>query len=313
MEAHNYRRNGLFEDGILKCMAISVLFHVVVFLAALGASWLMPPRKLDLPLCTVSLLTMRDLGGGGEGKEGAMSKGDGKPPPAGGSEAFPPTPEPEAATVPEPKKTDAVDLAKVVKEETVSLIPVPKKVEKSVEKPKPKPKSVPELPRKPQAVAKAETPPPAAPSAHGEGSGSSGSTISGHGGGLGLPDGEGHGKGHSGEGEGAGAGSGVGAGGGGHGPFNAPFGSGDGPHFAVKVLPRYPRLARELGKEGTVLLLVTIDELGRLVHAEVVERAGSGFDEEALLAVKSSTFKPARRDGKPVLCKANLPILFQMR
>ena len=108
---------------------------------------------------------------------------------------------------------------------------------------------------------------------------------------FGWPDGEGHEKEQSGE--GPGAGSGVGSGGG-YGPLNAPFGSGDGPRFATRVLSRYPLLAREMGKEETVVLQLTIDENGRFVHVEMVTRAGSRFDEEALLAVKSSTFKPAR-------------------
>jgi len=97
------------------------------------------------------------------------------------------------------------------------------------------------------------------------------------------------------------------------GPVDSSFGSGDGPRFVSKALPKYPRLARELGKEGTVLLRLTIDERGRLIDVEVVKRAGSGFDEEAVRAVKSSTFRPATRGGKPVMCTARLPIRFVLR
>jgi protein TonB len=79
------------------------------------------------------------------------------------------------------------------------------------------------------------------------------------------------------------------------------------------MLPKYPRLARELGKEGKVVLKLTIDERGRLANVEVVDRAGSGFDEEAVKAVKGSTFIPATRNGKPVTCIARLPIRFELR
>jgi protein TonB len=72
-------------------------------------------------------------------------------------------------------------------------------------------------------------------------------------------------------------------------------------------------MARKLGKEGTVLLLITLCERGSLVAAEIIERAGSGFDEEALAAVRSSTYRPARRNGKPVPCKAFLPIVFRLK
>lgn len=94
------------------------------------------------------------------------------------------------------------------------------------------------------------------------------------------------------------------------GPVESSFGASDGPRFLRRVLPRYPQLAREMGKEGTVLLRLTIDERGRLVEAIVERGAGSGFDEQALRAVKESTFSPARRDGRPVVCRASLPVKF---
>lgn len=316
MEARDYRNNGLFDEGVLKGMVVSVFVHVAVFLLVLAGSWLMPPHKVDLPLCTVSLLTLQDIGGGGgEGEEGASNKGNGEPKPSGGSEEVPSPPalestvepEREAPAKPESEKTEAVHPAETVKE-TVPLVPIPKKVKKPVEKPKTRPK--PKLPQKQQTIANAEPSSSPVAKAESESPGAAAGALSGHGEGAGSGNVDGPGKGHSGE--GAGAGSGVGAGGGG-GPYNATFGSGDGPRFVRKVLPRYPRFARELGKEGTVLLLVTIDELGHLVDVKVVQGAGSGFDEEALQAVKKSTFSPAKQNGKPVLCKARLPILFQLK
>ena len=121
--------------------------------------------------------------------------------------------------------------------------------------------------------------------------------------------------GESGEGgSGAGGAHGKGFHGGhGGGPVDAEFGVGNGPRFAHKSLPKYPRLARQLGKEATVVLRVTIDESGRPIAVEAVKTAGSGFDEEAIRAVKESLFHPAKREGKPVLCRAVLPIRFELR
>jgi periplasmic protein TonB len=100
---------------------------------------------------------------------------------------------------------------------------------------------------------------------------------------------------------------------GGSGTGPVAFGTSGGPGFIRRVLPRYPRLARETGREGTVMLSLTIDEQGILQSVEVVESAGYGFDEEALQAIRSSTFKAAVRNGKTVASRAMLPVRFILR
>lgn len=100
---------------------------------------------------------------------------------------------------------------------------------------------------------------------------------------------------------------------GGRGSLEKTFGSPDGPSFLHKVVPCYPALAKKLEKQGTVLLRVTIDERGRPVEIEVLKKAGFGFDEEAVKAIKDSSFVPAKRDGKPLACKALLPIRFVLK
>jgi len=97
------------------------------------------------------------------------------------------------------------------------------------------------------------------------------------------------------------------------GPVDSEFNSANGPRFAHQIMPKYPRLARELGKEAVVILRVTIDERGRPIAVEAVKSAGSGFDEEAIRAVKGSTFHPAKWEGKPVICRAILPIRFELK
>jgi protein TonB len=91
------------------------------------------------------------------------------------------------------------------------------------------------------------------------------------------------------------------------------FGSANAPQFLHREMPVYPLMARRLGKEGRVLLRLTIDENGKLLNIEVVERAGFGFTEAAIEAVKKSTFRPAVQDGRPVMSKALLPVSFKLR
>jgi periplasmic protein TonB len=85
-----------------------------------------------------------------------------------------------------------------------------------------------------------------------------------------------------------------------------------GPQFIQRSVPRYPRLAQRLGVEGSVLLRLAIDASGKLSRVEVVNGAGNGFDEEAVQAVKRSTFAPAVQNGRPISCLALLKIRFQL-
>ncbi|HHS49234.1 MAG TPA: energy transducer TonB [Desulfurella acetivorans] len=91
------------------------------------------------------------------------------------------------------------------------------------------------------------------------------------------------------------------------------FGSIYAPSFLHMETPKYPALARRLGKEGKVVLRLTIDEAGKLLNVEVVEGAGYGFTDAAIRAVKRSTFLPAKKNGKPIASRAILPIKFVLR
>lgn len=91
------------------------------------------------------------------------------------------------------------------------------------------------------------------------------------------------------------------------------FGSKNAPRFLHREMPIYPMIARRLGKEGKVLLRLTIDEKGNLLNIEVIEGAGYGFTEAAIEAVKKSTFMPAVVDGKAVISRALLPVRFILR
>ena len=97
------------------------------------------------------------------------------------------------------------------------------------------------------------------------------------------------------------------------GPREVEFGSAIGPSFLHREMPVYPVLARRVGKEGRVVLRLTIDEKGSLINIEVIENAGYGFTDAAIAAVKRSTFLPAKEGGKPIASRALLPVSFKLR
>jgi len=133
--------------------------------------------------------------------------------------------------------------------------------------------------------------------------------------GLGTGTGTGQGDG-AGEGNGKGLGHGDGPPGIGGGPGGSgrgyQFGQGDGPRFRHRALPKYPPEARDLNKDGVVTLRLTIDQSGLLRDVTVVRHSGQEFVEEALKAIRSSSFFPAMHQGKAILSRALLTIRFHI-
>lgn len=105
----------------------------------------------------------------------------------------------------------------------------------------------------------------------------------------------------------------VSQGGVGAGSVQANFGEADGPRFVQRVLPKYPELARRKGREGLVVLRLTIGAGGELKDVSVVDGGGHGFEDAALAAIRASRYAPARRDGQCVECSALLPIRFALK
>ena len=91
------------------------------------------------------------------------------------------------------------------------------------------------------------------------------------------------------------------------------FGAASAPSFQLRTIPAYPSTARRFGKEGTVILRLSIDEFGNLSGTEVVQDPGYGFATAAVEAVKKSRFNPAHSKGRPVAAKAILPIRFALQ
>lgn len=114
----------------------------------------------------------------------------------------------------------------------------------------------------------------------------------------------------TGTGTGTGNGTGSGLGRGGTGPVDARFGDADGPQFEYREEPKYPYSARRLHKEGKVMLMLFIDERGRLEKVDVVEATDQTFVSSAVEAMKKSKFRPARPKGVPYPCRAPYVIHF---
>ena len=79
------------------------------------------------------------------------------------------------------------------------------------------------------------------------------------------------------------------------------------------VQPQYPELARQAQAAGTVKVLVTIDETGRVVDA-VVQASNTipALDAAAVAAAKQWLFKPAKQREKPVKVRIIIPFNFKL-
>lgn len=83
--------------------------------------------------------------------------------------------------------------------------------------------------------------------------------------------------------------------------------------LATSVVAAYPIDARQGELEADVPVEIVVDTTGRVVEARVVQRAGSGFDESALSAIKRYRFHPAERDGRAVSVRMRWSVQFRLR
>jgi len=75
----------------------------------------------------------------------------------------------------------------------------------------------------------------------------------------------------------------------------------------------YPPAARADDVEGDVGLEIVVDAAGNVVEARVVARAGHGFDDAALAAIKRYRFSPAAREGRSVRVRMPWTVQFRLR
>jgi len=91
------------------------------------------------------------------------------------------------------------------------------------------------------------------------------------------------------------------------------FGQVGSPRFIQREIPKYPFMARKRGKEGKVVLKLTLDSQGQLLAVETVEANGFGFAEAANAAIRLSTYAPAVRNGKAVSSQVLIPLKFVLQ
>jgi serine/threonine-protein kinase len=76
--------------------------------------------------------------------------------------------------------------------------------------------------------------------------------------------------------------------------------------------PRYPPLAEERRLDGTVELVVLVDETGAVAEVKVVTASprGIGFEAEATRYAKSCRYRPGTKDGVPVRVRVPIVVKF---
>jgi periplasmic protein TonB len=86
------------------------------------------------------------------------------------------------------------------------------------------------------------------------------------------------------------------------------------PRYADRIQPNYPGIARSMGAEGAVELMVTVGIDGRVMSVTLAK--SSGYDELDNAAMKHAQkywrFKPATEDGKPVISTLRRRIVFKL-
>lgn len=74
----------------------------------------------------------------------------------------------------------------------------------------------------------------------------------------------------------------------------------------------YPPEARRDKVEGKVIVKAFVDEAGSVRRAEIVKGIGSGCDEAAITAVRSSRFRPGKMNGKVVKVQLTIALVFKL-
>lgn len=85
------------------------------------------------------------------------------------------------------------------------------------------------------------------------------------------------------------------------------------PSLTCSPRPEYPARAKHAGKEGTVLVRLTLDVDGRVTQSAVIGGNGAElFGEATLKAVERWRFKPGGKGGRPVPCLVEIPVVFSL-
>jgi TonB family protein len=82
------------------------------------------------------------------------------------------------------------------------------------------------------------------------------------------------------------------------------------PTYKTKVEPQYPETLKAAEVEGEVLLVVTIDEHGKVLAVKVKRSDHDLFSKAAEAALKNCIFKPGMQNEMPVATIIDVPIKF---
>ncbi|MCK9274494.1 MAG: energy transducer TonB [Syntrophales bacterium] len=86
------------------------------------------------------------------------------------------------------------------------------------------------------------------------------------------------------------------------------------PGYRDNPPPAYPQIARRRGYEGVVVLFVEVRSDGTVENVTIKESSGKTIlDRAALEGVRTWTFYPALREGKPVSARIEVPVRFVLK
>jgi TonB family protein len=84
------------------------------------------------------------------------------------------------------------------------------------------------------------------------------------------------------------------------------------PRALYDPLPEYSERARRSKHQGTCILSLVVDAEGKPTDIRMVHKAGFGLDDQALDAIRTWTFEPARRNGLPVSVQIQVQVDFRL-
>jgi TonB family protein len=76
--------------------------------------------------------------------------------------------------------------------------------------------------------------------------------------------------------------------------------------------PTFSKEARKAKISGIVQVYLWVEKDGSVSHIRVVKSVGYGLDEKAVEAVRKYKFKPATKDGEPVIVDLYIDVNFQI-
>ena len=82
----------------------------------------------------------------------------------------------------------------------------------------------------------------------------------------------------------------------------------------INPAPQYPSMARRRGWEGTVLLRVFVNDLGKVDEITINQSSGhSTLDRAAIKTVMKWQFEPAAKNDKNISSTIIIPIEFKLK